>query len=133
MLSTDLKITVEWRHRAASRARCQLLHPYMTASWASGTSFPRVNPFPLHQRPQARPTDHRGALLSATWAVGALPGRCAWDRAARVYKYTPTVAGGGVALYGLVEATLCALGDDHVVIFGLPGLLQGRLLLLVTG
>ena len=37
-----------------------------------------------------------------------------------------------MALHRLVEAAVGALGDDHVVVLGLPGLLQGRLLLLVA-
>lgn len=38
-----------------------------------------------------------------------------------------------MALYWLVEAAMCTLGDHHVVILGLLGFLQSRLVLLVTG
>ena len=61
-----------------------------------------------------------------------LPGGGAGDGAAGVHQHAPAVARGGVALHRLVEATVSALGNHHVVVLGLPGLLQGRLLLLVT-
>lgn len=61
-----------------------------------------------------------------------LPGGRARDGASGVHQDTPAVARGGVALDGLVQAAVGTLGDHHIVILGLPGLLQGRLLLLVT-
>lgn len=74
-----------------------------------------------------------GALRSrVSWPHGDLPGGRARDGAAGVHQDAPAVARGGVALHRLVEAAVGALGDDHIVVLGLSGLLQGRLLLLVT-
>lgn len=63
---------------------------------------------------------------------GGLPGGRAGDGASSVHQDAPAVACGWVALHRLVEATVGTLGDDHIVVLGLPGLFQGRLLLLVT-
>lgn len=65
-------------------------------------------------------------------ASQSLPGGRAGDGAAGVHQDAPAVARGWVTLHRLVEAAVGALGDDHVVVLGLPGLLQGRLLLLVA-
>ena len=65
-------------------------------------------------------------------ASQSLPGGRAGDGAAGVHQHAPAVARGRVTLHRLVEAAVGALRDDHVVVLGLPGLLQGRLLLLVT-
>lgn len=67
--------------------------------------------------------------------VGAayLPCGCAGNGAPGVHQDAPAVPRGGVALHWLVEAALCTLRDHHVVVLGLLGFLQGRLVLLVTG
>lgn len=66
-------------------------------------------------------------------AGAALPGGRAGDGAAGVHEDAPAVAGGRVALHRLVEPAVGALRNHHVVVLGLPGLFQGRLLLLVAG
>ena len=85
--------------------------------------------------PRALTLSSRRARASGPRAHGrreALPGGRAGDGAAGVHQDAPAVACGRMALHRLVEAAVGALGNDHVVVLGLPGLLQGRLLLLVA-
>lgn len=50
-----------------------------------------------------------------------------------VHQHTPAVTGGRVALNWLVEAAMCTLRDHYIVVLGLLGFLESRLMLLVTG
>lgn len=112
-------------------------------SVSAGLPYREVSPWLARSSSQARsgrqasmPAAPTGAclphLLPPRTMGAALPGGRAGDGAPSVHQDAPAVAGGGVTLHWLVEAAVGALGDHHVVVLGLPGLFQGRLLLLVT-